>query len=432
MASPLSDLDELVLKCRDQKAKNYIREAVACYKAGAFRSAIVSTWIAVSFDIIDKLKELSLAGDREAEKQIEAFEKARRIGDIATSLKFERDILAVCRDKLELISPVEFIDLDRLQEDRNRCAHPSMTADGEVFNPSAELARMHIRSAVEHLLQYPPAQGKYALDTLTSEVDSEYFPTDIKKAVVAFESSPLKKARDSLIRNFTVVLLKKLINGTKDYKEIYRVSTALNAVGVIHREIYRSTLTEKLSSIVRGVEAEKLDRVIPLIAHIEDSWSHFEVDIRQKFESYVESLPKDKLDDIEIFLSISDLKKAAEKRLRKATRAELDEPLFFVVPIQVSDRIIELYSESRNFDQANSFASTVIRYAGNYNKSQVQRIIKACGENDQIEHSFEIGSVINALRKNKNVNDDEVDKWLVEVGLKKFAKIKDEKPEIDG
>ena len=25
MASPLSDLDELVLKCRDEKAKNYIK-----------------------------------------------------------------------------------------------------------------------------------------------------------------------------------------------------------------------------------------------------------------------------------------------------------------------------------------------------------------------------------------------------------------------
>ena len=129
MASALSDLDELVLKCRDQKAKSYIREAVACYKAGAFRSAIVSTWIAVSFDILDKLKELSLAGDKEAERQIESFDKARRIGDVANSLKFEREILAICRDKLELISPVEFIDLDRLQEDRNRCAHPSMTAE---------------------------------------------------------------------------------------------------------------------------------------------------------------------------------------------------------------------------------------------------------------------------------------------------------------
>lgn len=431
MASALSDLDELVLKCRDQKAKSYIREAVACYKSGAFRSAIVSTWIAVSFDILDKLKELSLAGDKEAESQVESFDKARRIGDVANSLKFEREILAVCRDKLELISPVEFIDLDRLREDRNRCAHPSMTSDGEVFNPSAELARMHIRSAVEHLLQYPPAQGKYALDSLTSEVESEYFPTDVKKAVVAFESSPLKKARDSLIRNFTVVLLKKLINDTRGYKEIYRISTALNAIGLIHREPYRDTLTEKLSSIVRSLETEKLDRIIPLIRYVEDSWSYFEADIRQKFQTYVENLPKEKIDDIDVFLSVVDLKSFAERRLKKATRAELDEPLFFTVPLQVSDRIVELYSESRSFDQANNFASTVIRYAGNYTKEQIQKIISACGDNDQIEYSFEVGSVINALRKNKNVTDEEVDEWLVEADLNKFAKIKDEEAGVD-
>ena len=35
MASPLADLDELVLKCRDDKAKKYIKEAVECYKSGA-------------------------------------------------------------------------------------------------------------------------------------------------------------------------------------------------------------------------------------------------------------------------------------------------------------------------------------------------------------------------------------------------------------
>lgn len=430
MASVLSDLDELVLKCRDQKAKSYIKEAVACYKAGAFRSAIVSTWIAVSFDILDKLKELSLAGDKEAERQIESFDKARRIGDVANSLKFEREILVVCRDKLELISHVEFIDLNRLQEDRNRCAHPSMASDGEVFNPSAELARMHIRSAVEHLLQYPPAQGKYALDSLTSEVESEYFPTDVKKAVVAFESSPLNKARDSLIRNFTIVLLKKLINDAKDYKEIYRISTALNAIEVIHRELYRKILTEKLSSIVRSLAVEKLDRVIPLIRHVEDSWSYLEADIRQKIQTYVENLPKEEIENIDIFLSIQGLKSFAEKRLKKATRTELDEAIFFVIPLQVSDRIIELYSESRNFDQANNFASTVIRYATDYSKEQIQKIISVCGDNDQIKHSFDVGSVINSIRKNKNANDDEIDGWLVEADLKRFAKIKDNEADV--
>lgn len=57
----LQDLDELVLECRDERARAYIREAVICCKSGAYRSAIVSTWIALAFDIVDKMHELSLA-----------------------------------------------------------------------------------------------------------------------------------------------------------------------------------------------------------------------------------------------------------------------------------------------------------------------------------------------------------------------------------
>lgn len=426
MASPLSDLDELVLKCRDQKAKDYIREAIACYKAGAFRSSIVSTWVAVSFDIIHKLKELSLAGDKEAENQIESFDRARRLGDVTNSLRFEREILAVCRDKLELISPVEFIDLERLQEDRNRCAHPSMTADGEIFNPSAELARVHIRSAVEHLLQYPPAQGKYALDSLNSEVDSEYFPTDVNKAVVAFRSSPLNKARNSLIRNFTVVLLKKLINEATDFRKLSKIATALNAINILHSEQYINTLKEKLSSIVRNVDPEKLYRVTLLISRVKDSWSYFDADVRQKFESYVERLPTDEFNDIDIFLSIDGLKKSAETRLGSATRSELDMAFFANIPEQVSNKIIELYAQSNSFEQANSFASTVTFYANYYNKEQIKKIIKACSENNQIKGSREFGAVINALRKNTNVSDDELNEWLLTSNLKEFVKVKDD------
>jgi hypothetical protein len=44
---------------------------VASYRAGAFRAAIVATWIAVCFDVIEKIRELALSGDKEAEKQAE-------------------------------------------------------------------------------------------------------------------------------------------------------------------------------------------------------------------------------------------------------------------------------------------------------------------------------------------------------------------------
>ncbi|MGX2029760.1 hypothetical protein [Methylocaldum gracile] len=422
MASPLSDLDELILKCRDERAKSYIKESVSCYKSGAFRSAIVSTWIAVSFDIIDKLKELSLAGDKEAEKQLEEFEKARKAGDIAKSLKFERDILAIARDKLELISHVEFIDLDRLQQDRNRCAHPSMTSDGEIFNPSAELVRMHIRSAVEYLLQFPPAQGKYALESLINEVRSEYFPTDVNKAVTAFENSPLFKARESLVRNFVIVLLKKLLNEVSDYKEELRISSALNAVEMVHKEIYYATLEDKLSNLIKALDDSQLYRIFSTLRRLPESWRFLSQDIRQKLDAYVENLPKEKLEELDFLLTHTGLSSSANKRIQKANRAELSNTLFFDLPKPVGDRIVNLYVESGSFDQANSFSSTVTRYASDFSREQVERVIRACGENYEIKNSFEVGTVINAMRKNKHVTDAEIDLWLIDVGLREYAK----------
>ncbi|MEM1394735.1 MAG: hypothetical protein AAGG00_15880 [Cyanobacteria bacterium P01_H01_bin.150] len=49
------DLDELVVRCRDKQAKQFIKEAIACYKAGAYRTCIVATWNAVVFDFLHKL-----------------------------------------------------------------------------------------------------------------------------------------------------------------------------------------------------------------------------------------------------------------------------------------------------------------------------------------------------------------------------------------
>jgi len=297
-----------------------------------------------------------------------------------------------------------------------------MTSDGEIFNPSAELARVHIRSAVEYLLQFPPAQGKYALESLINEVSSEYFPTSLDKAVTAFKNSPLFKARESLVRNFIVVLLKKILNETSDYKEELRIFSALNAIEQMHKETYGSTLKARLSSLIKTLDDEKLDRAFPVLQRLTDSWEFLDPDVKQKLETYVENLPNEKLYELEFLLSHIGLSSSANKRLRMATRADLNYPIFFDLPIPVGDRIVELYAESGSFDQANSFSSIVTRNAFDFTKEQVEKVIRACGENFEIKNSFEVSTVINAMRKNKQVTDAEVNSWLIDVGLKKYAK----------
>jgi hypothetical protein len=247
----LADLDELVLLCRDDKARLYIVEAVACYRAGAYRSAIVATWIAVCYDIIDKLRELSLSGDKAAAVNLEKLEQARASNDFVRSLNFERDILTLARDQFELLSHLEHVDLFRLQEDRNRCAHPSLISQDQGFNPSGELARLHIRSAVLHLLQHQPVQGKYALERLVGEVRSEYFPETSAKAAQALSSGPLKRPRDSLVRNFVIILMKDVLGATLGWKERHRALAALKGVKELHHRIFDITVEERLPILLR-------------------------------------------------------------------------------------------------------------------------------------------------------------------------------------
>ncbi|WP_338496375.1 hypothetical protein V5F23_20520 [Pseudomonas sp. WP18] len=427
MASPLSDLDELVLKCRDEKAKSYIREAVACYKSGAFRSSIVSTWIAVAFDIIDKYKELSLAGDKQAEGVIQAFEAARVANDISASLKFERELLTNARDKFQLISHVEFTDLDRLQQDRNRCAHPSMTVDSEIFNPPAELARVHMRSAVEYLLQYPPAQGKYALALLLKEVDSGYFPADTEKAVVAFRNGPLLKARSALVTSFIVVLLKKFFAGLT-LKEELQVSTALKAIETMHKVVYDQTMAEKLSPVVRALDAGNLDNVLTLLTLLDDAWVMLDEDQQQRISAYVEELPTGNFDQLIPLLALEGLEASAKSRVMKANRSEINHSKTTLYNDVVGERVAELFAISPSFAMANEFGHTVIRFAKHFTKQQVLDLIRACGTNDQIKYSFVVGAVISALKDNKQVELGELNAALTEVGLKEYV---DDPEQID-
>ena len=66
MSSHLTDLDELSQKVKNFHSRNYIDEAIKSYRAGAYRASLISTWVAVCVDIIEKIKELALTEDAAA------------------------------------------------------------------------------------------------------------------------------------------------------------------------------------------------------------------------------------------------------------------------------------------------------------------------------------------------------------------------------
>lgn len=198
-----ADLDELIERCRNSNSRHFLAEAVACYRAGAYRGAILLAWEAVVFDVIAKVRDLAASGDNAA-IQLEEFIKSLDEGSTA---QFEREIL-------QKIEGFEFLDLhqtrelQRLRVDRNQSAHPSMNKDWEPYQPSAEAARYHIRNTVEHLLAHPPIQGKAAMSYLKQDLLSEYFPEQWREAKAHLARGPLKHAKANLVRDWLKMLLK--------------------------------------------------------------------------------------------------------------------------------------------------------------------------------------------------------------------------------
>lgn len=422
MQGGIEDLDELILKCRDQKARDYIREAVGSYRAGSYRSAIVATWIAVCFDLIGKFRELALAGDKEAEKRVQELDEINRTSELQRALRFEKDIVELAF-KMEMISPIEKVDLSRLQEDRNRCAHPSINSDGERYSPPAELVRLHINCAVNHLLMHEPAQGKFALDRLCAQIGSQYFPGNAKDALKVLENGPLRRARPSLPRNLTIVLIKDLLKGSGDYLQNIRRVHALEAIHSMHNAQYTAAMHEHLPAQIAKLDDSELNLAIQALPKIKDAWQNLDYTQKDRLTRYVRDIPEKDIDELAEALEYSPLKDAALKRVSRITLRELDAAFFFGMHEAIMDRLVYLYLQSGTYETANQASKLLMAYKHDIEAKHVEQIIKSASANSQVMGSYELDSLVKTLRATNKVLLSDFENLLDNNDLGRYSEI---------
>ena len=206
----LTDLDGLLLTVRDPNSREHIREAIAAHRSGANRAAVVAVWVAVIYDIITKLRTLDSQGDKAAHSLMTQLDVAITAQDVKSLAKLEETLPEEARKTFEFLNLIEYEDLLRLKEDRNRCAHPAFSGDALLYSPSLESVRAHIVHAVTHLLSRPPIQGKSAIDRFMADVVGPFFPPD-QESVSRYLSRYLDHAKASLVSNLIAVLVKALI-----------------------------------------------------------------------------------------------------------------------------------------------------------------------------------------------------------------------------
>ena len=124
----LADFDELIQSVRNRNSRDYIGEAAANYRSRCFRSAIASAWVAVTYDIISKIRELSQQGDPQARVFITRVDRAiaQRVAAPVESKKqlqaIEAELLKVAYEDFELLTDHDLRAMQRLQEDRHLCS----------------------------------------------------------------------------------------------------------------------------------------------------------------------------------------------------------------------------------------------------------------------------------------------------------------------
>lgn len=388
ITADLSDLDELVLQC-GEAARIYIGEAVRCYKSGAYRSAIVATWIAVLYDFLGKLRDLDMAGDAKARAKLNDFEAARRSSNWKSSLEFERDVIRLCQEEFELLSPPQADDLRRLETDRNRCAHPSMMSAEEPYQPTAELARTHIKNTVMHLLSHPPVQGKAALDRIMKEVASDYFPSSPQNALKFFRTGPLARARQPLVRNLIEVLSKELLLEGWNSNDRKRRFAALASIVEMYREIGETALRDALPKILLRVSDEELYRAIFFVASIPISWELLDVATQIKLRNYVETAPKESLSRrLHYAVRIPSLRDLAIVRLKEADAEILAKVIAVDPSVDFVDLALKLFQNAGSFRGAEVLCgSLILPLASVFKARHVLKVLDAFFENNQIGYA---------------------------------------------
>lgn len=422
----ISDLDELVNRCRNEDARQYIFEAVACYKSGAFRACIVAAWIGVVYDIISKIKDLSVSGDAEASIVINKISglqaKIQNKDQIAIRqiLDIERDILKIAQEDFGFIDGHQRIDLERLQDDRNRCAHPSYQSVDQPYLPSSELARSHLFHAVHNVLALPPVQGKAATEHIVKLVESIFFPLDVPQAKIQLRLGGLERPKDSLVRSVVDHLIFELFEGASALKAQKRTIIAISAIHQMYPGLTEPRMRKAFNAIGRRIPDP--DQVIFFALHkfIAQTWSWLDQDNRARLGELLRQAPGSAAARIiPMCVDISELYILCENKIKEMDYENVGLIIQEMKTESIVNRAIDIFCVSPNWDRANSCYEIAIKpILSGLDEEKLKRILLSpINEKSDLRGSHAFNKFVRYVYENERIPRSQIIELMTENGM---------------
>lgn len=406
---------------RNNHSKNYLNEAIASYRTGAYRASLITTWIAVCVDIIEKIRELSLAEDPAAQKIEQRLDNIDQ-NDPSSMLAFEKDLLDIACDELQLISAIEKSHLERLKNDRNVCAHPTFSEDGNQFSPQAELSLSYIVQAANYLLVHPPVKGKVVIQRLFELINEPSFPVDEEKAFTLLSSeNNLGRVRESSVRNLSIILLKRVFRDDAGlpFDLLFKITASLGVISRLYPPIYQSVMGSKLGPMLSEATDKQLKRVFPFLISRNEVWNKVDSADRVRIDGLIDSMSVDDLVKYrlgklaEVNFNIKEKLISVVDNLKIIDRSKLMSGL---PTITLKRHAIELFSDSRSFDSAEyRGVNLILPLSEKFDEYDLKSILSGAIENrgahgiNQILNAGSIGYFFSQLyreTKNSQINHD--------------------------
>jgi len=395
------DLDVLLSRVRHAPSKSHFLDAVRAYKAGALRAAMTSIWVALVYDLIAKYRELSAMGDAAATAFLSSWDSATASGDVKKLLQLEASILEDATNKTQVVSRIAGVHLQRLRDDRHLCAHPAFSAEADLFEPSAELVRLHLANAVELVLSQEPLQGKAIFDLYDADVQSPGFPTAHERILDYVDQRYLQRVRTDNIRNFGVVLAKSLLKGVPPQWEPHyrRIVSSLVAVQERAPHVWPDT-SQSIVRLIDSLGPAERPRAIALVAAFPGLWPRLLDATRTALQHTAEQAEPAALTDFRILAGVAlpALRPAILALINRLSREDVARALSVQPFVELWARAIQIYGASGGFraSEAN-FRELITPFAGRLTSQQFNDLLDAIVENGQNWDAAETDQLLLAM-----------------------------------
>ncbi|GAA4259782.1 hypothetical protein [Dactylosporangium darangshiense] len=399
-------VDVLRARVVSSRSQRYVDEAISAYGAGAYRAAILSLWIAVTSDLIDKIRLLAEQGEPAAVASAKELDTAIASADKVALQRFENGLLDVARDRLHFIGAREYDELSRLKVDRNLCAHPAYVGgDDELFSPGPELVRAHLAAAVDGLLAHGPVTGRKAIDRFIREIEEPSFPRADDKLREYLKDSYLDRGSPTLRTNLMKVVCKTTLSA--DFEEAIRwraTRTAMAMFDLAPTEL-ENAARQILNDRQDGLDDRGLKRLVSGLCYLPFTWDALRAGARNRIEQLLREMSiTDMLDTYELFgplpaapvdgMVIDRLADAATEVGNRRRPVDLHRPERRLLP-----KLEELLAEERSYMFAAGVLTWINAISELVSADDLGRILEIATGNTQVYTSVLANQQLTVLRE---------------------------------